>query len=193
VSPCGVHATAGNVRRAAQGVSTNARTSRCSASSFGAPTPNLSVLLPTTSIRCPTKSTWRKLRHSRPPVRWPLAQLYAAVVDQDSTVLITGITGALATTVAALASTFDARVIGLTRRPQAVHAGLNVTALDTARDDLAQALIETTNGKGVTIVIDNVADPATFDRYFPALARGARVVISGAIGSPQPPRPAGAG
>jgi len=39
----------------------------------------------------------------------------------------------------------------------------------------------------VTIVIDNVADPATFDRYFPALARGARVVISGAIGSPQPP------
>jgi len=116
-----------------------------------------------------------------------LAQLRAAAVDHNSTVLITGITGALGTTVAALASKLSARVLGLTRRPQAVLPALNVTALDMARDDLAQALLETTYGMGVTTVIDNVADAATFDRYFPALARGARIVISGAISSAQPP------
>jgi len=116
-----------------------------------------------------------------------LAQWYSAGLKAGSTVLITGITGALATTLATLAVALGARVIGLSRRPEAVPATLGVVTLDSGRDDLTDALTEVAGENGLTAVIDNVADPATFDRYFRALAPGAQVVISGAISSTQLP------
>jgi len=116
-----------------------------------------------------------------------LAQWYSAGLTADSTVLIPGITGALATTLATLATALGARVIGLSRRPDAAPAALGVVTLDSRREDLADALTEVAGDNGVTAVIDNVADPATFDRYFRVLSPGARVVISGAISSTQLP------
>jgi NADPH:quinone reductase-like Zn-dependent oxidoreductase len=113
-----------------------------------------------------------------------LTQLRAAAVAAGSEVLITGVTGALATVLAALAPTLGARVTGLTRRVAAVAPGLGITALDSGREDLTQAIREAAGGEGPEAVIDNVAAPEVFDRYFPALANGARIVISGAIGTP---------
>jgi NADPH:quinone reductase-like Zn-dependent oxidoreductase len=113
-----------------------------------------------------------------------LTQLRVAVVTAGSEVLITGVTGALATVLAALASRLGARVTGLTRRVAAVAPGLGVTALDSGREDLTEAIREAAGGAGPEAVIDNVAAPEVFDRYFPALANGARIVISGAIGTP---------
>ena len=113
-----------------------------------------------------------------------LAQMRMASVSESSNLLITGVTGALATVLAALAPRFGARVIGLTRRVGAVSPDLGMTVLDSGRADLTQAILEVTAGKGPDAVIDNVAAADVFDRYFPVLANGARIVISGAIGTP---------
>ena len=123
-----------------------------------------------------------------------LTQLRVAAVTAGSEVLITGVTGALATVLAALASRLGARVTGLTRRVAAVAPslaavppGLGITVLDSGREDLTQAIREAAGGDGPDSVIDNVASPEVFDRYFPALMNGARIVISGAIGTPDLP------
>jgi NADPH:quinone reductase-like Zn-dependent oxidoreductase len=116
-----------------------------------------------------------------------LTQLRVAAVTSGSEVLITGVTGALATVLAAFASRLGARVTGLTRRVAAVAPGLGITVLDSGREDLTQAIWEAAGGDGPDSVIDNVAAPDVFDRYFPALMNGARIVISGAIGTPDLP------
>jgi L-gulonate 5-dehydrogenase len=117
-----------------------------------------------------------------------LTQLRLAAVTAGSEVLITGVTGALATVLAALAFSLGARVTGLTRRVAAVAPGLRITTvLDSGREDLTQAILQATQGDGPDAVIDNVAAPEVFDRYFPALMNGARIVISGAIGTPDLP------
>ncbi len=116
-----------------------------------------------------------------------LTQLRAAAVTAGSEVLITGVTGALATVLVVLASRFGARVTGLSRRVAAVAASLPVTVLDSGREDLTQAIRDAAKGDGPDSVIDNVAAPEVFDRYFPALKNGARIVISGAIGTPDLP------
>ena len=113
-----------------------------------------------------------------------LEQLRVAAVTSGSDVLITGVTGALATVLAALAPRFGARAIGLSRRVSAVPPSLDITVLDSWREDLTEAILAATGGKGPDAAIDNVAAPDVFDRYFPTLVNGARIVISGAIGTP---------
>ena len=114
-----------------------------------------------------------------------LTQLRAALAGPDSVILITGMTGALATVVASLASALGATVIGLSRRP--ASASPSITVLDSTRADLADAILEATDGRRPTAVIDNVCAPDVFEKYFPTLANGARIVVSGAIGTPEMP------
>lgn len=116
-----------------------------------------------------------------------LTQLRTAAVTGGSDVLITGVTGALATVLAALSPRLGARVTGLTRRVGAVAPELGMTVIDSGREDLTQAILGVTGGKGPDAAIDNVAAPDVFDRYFPTLVNGARIVISGAIGMPELP------
>jgi D-arabinose 1-dehydrogenase-like Zn-dependent alcohol dehydrogenase len=115
-------------------------------------------------------------------------QLEVAGVGAGSQLLVTGITGALGSTLAALAARRGADVIGISRRPQDIPANLELAArLDSTGSGLTEALIEATRGIGVTAVTDNVASPEAFARYFEALAIGARIVVSGAIGNPELP------
>jgi len=116
-----------------------------------------------------------------------LTQLRMAAVTSGSDVLVTGVTGALATVLAALGPSFGARVIGLTRRVASVPPGLDITVLDSTRENLTEAILGVTGGKGPDSAIDNVAAAEVFDRYFPTLVNGARIVISGAIGTPELP------
>jgi len=112
-------------------------------------------------------------------------QLQTAAVEGEH-VLVTGATGALGTTLCALAPQLGATVIGLARRPQAIPAELELAArLDAADPELTERLLEITGPAGVGVAIDNVANPAAFSRYFMALAIGARVVFSGAIATPE--------
>jgi D-arabinose 1-dehydrogenase-like Zn-dependent alcohol dehydrogenase len=116
-----------------------------------------------------------------------LTQLETAGVGEGTTVLLTGMSGALASTLAVLAHAKGARVIGLSRRPVDVSLSLGVAAvLDVNRPDLADAIVAATGG-GPRVVIDNVCVPEVFERYYPVLPHGARVVVSGAIDAPGPP------
>jgi NADPH:quinone reductase-like Zn-dependent oxidoreductase len=117
-----------------------------------------------------------------------LTQLQAGRVTDGDWLLVTGATGALATTLAALAHTLGARVIGLSRRPKSIPTSLALAAsLNSAAPDLAGALLRVTSGAGVATAIDNVAADDVFARYLPTLAIGGRIVVSGAIGGDQLP------
>lgn len=121
-----------------------------------------------------------------------LTQLRAAGAGPGTTLLVTGMTGALATVIAALGVRLGVRVVGLSRRPAAVVPGGGasapaVTVLDSGRADLAAAILGATGGAPPDAVLDNVCAPAVFDRYWPTLANGARIVVSGAIGTPELP------
>ena len=116
-----------------------------------------------------------------------LTQLRTVGAIDGGTLLVTGITGALATVLAALAPRFGAGVLGLTRRPALVPPSLGVTVLEVDCDDLTGAIREATGGRGPVGVIDNVGTPDVFDRYFPALMNGARIVVSGAIAGAELP------
>jgi L-gulonate 5-dehydrogenase len=115
-------------------------------------------------------------------------QLQVAEVGSGTTLLVTGVSGALGSTLAALGARLGAKVIGVSRRPAAVPPTLALAANLDARDpELTASLEAATDGAGLAAVADNVAAPDVFERYFPALAVGARVVVSGAIGNPELP------
>ncbi|WP_375400911.1 alcohol dehydrogenase catalytic domain-containing protein [uncultured Amnibacterium sp.] len=112
-----------------------------------------------------------------------LTQLRVVGVPEGGTLLVTGISGALATVIAALAPGFGVRVLGLTRRAALVPPSLDVEVVETTIPDLTEAIRAATGGTGPDGVIDNVGTPDIFDKYFPTLVNGARVVVSGAIGN----------
>ncbi len=116
-----------------------------------------------------------------------LTQLRALGAIDGGSVLVTGITGAVATVLAALAPQFGAHIVGLTRRPALVPPSLGCSVLEVGRGDLTEAIAEVSRGGGPAGAIDNVGNPEVFDRYFPALLNGARVVVSGAIGGAELP------
>lgn len=111
-----------------------------------------------------------------------LTQLLAAGVQPGMFVLVPGATGALASTVAALVPTLGAMVVGLTRRPDAIVNAADMIVVNSTRPDFADAILAATGGARPRAAIDNVCAPEVFDRYFPALAHGSRIVVSGAIG-----------
>ncbi len=114
-------------------------------------------------------------------------QLEVAGVGAGTELLVTGVSGALGSTLAALAGRLGAHVLGLSRRPEEVPAGPEMTVLDATDPGLTEALIRETGGAGLAAAVDNVANPEAFAAYFEALAVGARVVFSGAIGTPELP------
>jgi NADPH:quinone reductase-like Zn-dependent oxidoreductase len=95
-----------------------------------------------------------------------LTQLVAGHVETGTTVLLTGMSGALASTLATLARARGARVVGLSRRPDEIDPALEVTVLDLARPDLADRIVAATGG-GPRVVVDNICVPAIFDTYYP--------------------------
>jgi NADPH:quinone reductase-like Zn-dependent oxidoreductase len=117
-----------------------------------------------------------------------LTQLELGQVTSGTWLLLTGATGSLAATLIALGGERGAKAIGLSRRASAIPSQLDLAGrVDVAEPDLAAALMELTDGAGVATVIDNVAAGEVFSRYFGALAVGARIVVSGAVGTSELP------
>lgn len=113
-------------------------------------------------------------------------QLKAGQVGSGTWLLVNGATGALGTTLVALGTALGARVVAMSRRPEAIPAVLHPQARLAGSDsELAARLLALTAGAGIDLVVDNVAAGADFARYYPALAVGGRIVLSGAIGTPE--------
>jgi D-arabinose 1-dehydrogenase-like Zn-dependent alcohol dehydrogenase len=115
-------------------------------------------------------------------------QLRTAEVASGDSVIVTGATGSLATMLIVLGNVLGVRMMALSRRPEQLPTGLEPAATLASDDpELATAILGLSGALGAKAAIDNVADGATFTRYYPALAIGARIVISGAIGTDPPP------
>ena len=115
-----------------------------------------------------------------------LTQLQRAGVSAGDSVILTGATGALASTIIALAALQGIRVIGLSRRGGTGNT-TGITTLCASRDDLPEAILSETGGVPPRAAIDNVCAPEVFQRYFATLANGGHVIVSGAIGNPDMP------
>ena len=114
------------------------------------------------------------------------AQLEAGGVGPGTRVLVCGAAGALGSTLVTLAAARGAHVIALSRRaPELLARWGAATTIASDAPDLTARLLEATDGAGVDVVVDNVALPAPFAGYMPALAVRGRVVMSGAMG-PEP-------
>lgn len=123
----------------------------------------------------------------------PLAyeQIQVGQVGGGDWVAVPGASGAVGTLLVALAARRGANVIALTRGRRAESALLALGAklvLDTSDPGLGNALLRHT-GTGVNAVIDNVASADLWLRYWPAVARGGRVVFSGYAGKDNKPLP----
>lgn len=114
-----------------------------------------------------------------------LSQLLRAGVSAGDFLILPGATGALASTIIALAAMRGVRVIGLSRRGANGPAG--ITTLDSSRADLSEAILSQTCGVRPRAAIDNVCSPVVFERYFAVLANGGNIIVSGAIGTPEMP------
>ena len=112
------------------------------------------------------------------------AQLETGGVGEGTWVLVPGASGGLGSTLTILGVRHGARVISLARHGFEMVESLGPeVVLNADREDLADALLEITDGMGVDIVVDNVCVAGLFERYMPALALRGRVVVSGAIGA----------
>lgn len=123
----------------------------------------------------------------------PLAheQLTVANVGAGDWVAVPGASGAVGTILVALAARRGANVIALTRgrRAQSALMALGATAvLDTLDPHLTDALMSA-SGAGVDVVVDNVALVNLWSRYWPAVARGGRIVFAGYAGNDNQPLP----
>ena len=113
-------------------------------------------------------------------------QLEVAGVGPGTELLVTGVTGALGSTLAALASRIGARVLGLSRRPEAIPAGLELTAVDATDPELTETLTGADRRRPRRRGRQR-RQPRRLRRLLPGAEVGARVVFSGAIGTPELP------
>lgn len=112
------------------------------------------------------------------------AQLDAGMVGPGSNVLVLGASGALGSTVAALAAFRGANVIGVDRlsaKPDCLEGLPLAASLDGEAPGLAETILDVTDGWGVDAVIDNLGLPLLRASYQDALAVLGTIVFSGAI------------
>jgi D-arabinose 1-dehydrogenase-like Zn-dependent alcohol dehydrogenase len=120
-----------------------------------------------------------------------LEQLEVSGVGPGQRVLIVGVGGALGSTVACLAAACGAQVWGLSRRSRVELAALPLEdVVSTLSERLDEELLERTAGTGFDVIVDNVALAPVVARYWPALAVGGRIVISGSLDPAPIPVPA---
>jgi NADPH:quinone reductase len=100
-------------------------------------------------------------------------------------VLVMGAAGGLGSCLVQVAKTVGAHVIAGAGAQDRLEAALSLGAhfgINYRRDDLEQAVMRLTQGRGVDVVFENIGDPALWPGAFNSLARGGRLVTVGAHG-----------
>ncbi|AEM84358.1 Alcohol dehydrogenase zinc-binding domain protein [Streptomyces violaceusniger Tu 4113] len=116
-----------------------------------------------------------------------------ARIQQGDTVVVSGAGGAVGSMVGQIAKITGCRAIGIAGGPEKCRTLVETIGFDAAidykNDDVRKALREYAPG-GVDVYFDNVGGPI-LDAVLTRLARGARVVISGAMSQYNDQRPMG--
>lgn len=108
-----------------------------------------------------------------------------AQVQPGETVLIMGAAGGLGSAGVQVARQLGARVIAAAGSPARVAAAVALGAeagVDYRHTNLTEELLQLTDGRGVDVVFENIADPELFPQAVAALARRGRLVTAGAHG-----------
>jgi NADPH:quinone reductase-like Zn-dependent oxidoreductase len=125
------------------------------------------------------------MRHA--PTAWNLL-VNTAKLKPGETVLIMGAGGNLGMTGIQIAkNVIGARVIAAAGSDERVRQGLELGAdlgINYAAQDLREAVMQATGGKGVDVLYDNIANPQVLPRAFLALGFRGRLVTAGAHAGP---------
>jgi NADPH:quinone reductase-like Zn-dependent oxidoreductase len=108
-----------------------------------------------------------------------------ADVKPGEWVLVMGATGALGSCCVQVAKTLGAKVIagaGADERVEAAKSYGADFAINYRRQNLAEEITRLTDGQGVDVVCENIADPTLWPGAFNSLAMGGRLVTAGAHG-----------
>lgn len=108
-----------------------------------------------------------------------------AKVRPGETVLVMGASGGLGMAGVQIAKSLGATVIAgagsIERVQRAMAAGADY-GVDYRAHDLVAEIKAITEGRGVDVVFENIADPELFPKAFASLARGGRLVTAGSHG-----------
>jgi NADPH:quinone reductase-like Zn-dependent oxidoreductase len=118
---------------------------------------------------------------------FPLAFGEARLVGlkSDDWVLVMGAAGGLGSSLVQVARSLGARIIAGAGTAERLEAALALGAhegINYRQEDLEQAVMRITQGKGVEVVFENIGDPTLWPGAFNSLARGGRLVTAGAHG-----------
>jgi NADPH2:quinone reductase len=104
----------------------------------------------------------------------------AGLRGAGQTVIVFGINGKVGQACAQLATRAGARVLGVDRQAARYigHASSNVITLDSARPDLAEALLQATDGRGADIAYNTVGSPYFATALATLAVGGTQVLIS---------------
>lgn len=108
-----------------------------------------------------------------------------AKLQSGETVLIMGASGGLGSAGVQIAKQLDATVIAGAGSAERVRTAMDLGAdfgVNYREQDLTKAVLDLTEGRGVNVVFENIADPVLFPKAFMALARFGRLVTAGAHG-----------
>lgn len=110
-----------------------------------------------------------------------------AQIRGDDTLLVLGAGGGVGVAATQIAKDAGARVIAVTgeswKKKRAEEIGADV-AVSLESDDWPSEVLAATNGRGVSVLFDNVG-PATWTRSVPLIDRAGRFVCSGATTGPE--------
>jgi NADPH:quinone reductase len=125
------------------------------------------------------------MRHA--PTAWNLLFNVARLKAGES-VLVMGAGGNLGTVGIQIAkNVIGASVIAAAGSDERVRLGLDLGAdhgVNYEARDIRDAVMELTNGRGVDVLYDNIANPKVLPRAFKALGNNGRLVTAGAHGGP---------
>jgi NADPH:quinone reductase-like Zn-dependent oxidoreductase len=125
------------------------------------------------------------MRHA--PTAWNLLCNVARLKPHE-TVLIMGAGGNLGTVGIQIAKhVIGARVIAAAGSDDRVQMGLDLGAdrgINYNSHDVHRAVMDLTNGRGVDVLYDNIANPKVLPVAFKAIGREGRLVTAGAHGGP---------
>lgn len=111
-------------------------------------------------------------------------------VQAEDWVLVMGCSGGLGTIGVQIAKMAGAKVIGAAGSADRAQIGKDLGAdfvVNYGEQDLTEEILRITDGHGVDLVYDNIANPKTFPKAFAAMARDSRLVTAGAHGGPVVP------
>lgn len=113
-----------------------------------------------------------------------------AGLKAGESVLVMGASGGLGSAGVQVARLLGAKVIAGAGAPERVVAAMDLGAdhgIDYRAEDLTQRVLELTDGRGVDVVFENIADPVLFPKAFHAIARHGRLVTAGSHGGGEVP------